>query len=138
MRWNTCNTLMKELTIFNSLWLGFFMSVFHAFWRHLNIILIHFYWLLLLESVLRFPALLSRIFGKPVILILSQFNWLVATWCMIWVWGISEQITNSFIAFIFYLLVLYFYIAPLWVFLEYVCWQLFRYLLILIGLLTCI
>ena len=24
------------------------------------------------------------------------FNWLVATWCKIWVWGFSKQITNSF------------------------------------------
>ena len=101
MLWNICITLMKELTIFNSLWLGFCMSVLHAFFRHLNIILIHFYWLLLLESVLRFLALLSHVLRKPFIWILSQFNWLVATRCRIWVWGILEQITNSFISFLF-------------------------------------
>ena len=33
---------------------------------------------------------------KPVIWLLLQFNWLVATWCKIWVWGFSKQITNSF------------------------------------------
>ena len=31
---------MEELTIFNSLWLGFSMGVLHAFCCHLNIILI--------------------------------------------------------------------------------------------------
>ena len=39
---------------------GFFMSVLHAFYRHWNIILLRFYLLLLLTSVLRFRALLSR------------------------------------------------------------------------------
>ena len=43
----------ERLTIFNSLW---FRTVLQAFYRHLNIILVHFYWLLLLESVLQFPA----------------------------------------------------------------------------------
>ena len=101
MRWNTCITLMKQLTIFKSLkFLGFFLRVLNAFCGHSNIILIHLYWLLL-ESVLRLPALLSRVLRKPVIWILSKFNWLVATWCRSWVWGISEQITNSFIFFIF-------------------------------------
>ena len=77
-----------------------FLLVLHAFYRHLNTILIHFYWLLLLESVLRFPALLSRVMRKPVIWILSQFNGMVATSCGTWVWEISEQITNSFISFL--------------------------------------
>ena len=102
MRRNACIMLMKELTIFNSLYLGLFISVLHVFCRHLNIILIHFYWLLLLESVLRFPPRLSGIFWTPVNWILSQFNWLVATWCGIWVWGMSEEITNSFISFPFF------------------------------------
>ena len=102
MRWNVCITLMKELTIFNSLQLGFPMSVLHTFDRHFNITLIHLYWLLLLESVLRFPALLSRVLRKLVVWILSQFSWPVTTWSRIWVWGISEQIANSFIFFFFF------------------------------------
>ena len=81
--------------------LGRFISVLHAFCCHSSIILIHFYWLLLQKSVLRFPALLSRVLRKPVIWILSKLNWLVATWCGIWVWGISKHITNSFISFLF-------------------------------------
>ena len=104
-----------------------------------NIILIDLYWLLLLEPVLRFLVLLSRVLWKPVIWILSKFNWLVVTWCGIWVWGILEQITNSFISFDFCLLVLCFCVAPSLVFFEYVSCKLFRwYLLILLGLLTCI
>ena len=140
MRWNASITPMKQLTIFNSLQLlGFFMRVLHAFCRHSNIILIHFYLLLSLESVLRFLFLLSRVFRKPVIWILSKFNWLVVTWWRIWVWGISEQITNSFIYFFFCLLVLCFCVAPSRVFFNYVSFKLFRWcLLILIGLLTCI
>ena len=43
-----CITLIKQLTVFNSFYLGFFMSVLHAFYRHLNVILINFYLLLLL------------------------------------------------------------------------------------------
>ena len=91
-----------------------------VFYRHLNIILIYFYWLLLLGSVLRFPAVLSRVLWKPVSWLLSQFNCLVATWSGICVWGISEQITNSFISFLFFCLpVLYFYVAPSRVFLLF-------------------
>ena len=63
---------------------------------HFDTILTYFYWLLLLESVLGFPALVSRILWKPVILLLSRFNWLVATWWGIYAWGVSKQITNSF------------------------------------------
>ena len=63
---------------------------------HFSIILIHFYLLLLLDSVLGFPALVSRILCKPAVWLLSRFNWLIATWCGIWVWGFSKQITNSF------------------------------------------
>ena len=33
---------------------------------------------------------------KPLIWILLQFNWLVATWYEIWMWGFLKQITNSF------------------------------------------
>ena len=136
--WNAWNSLL----LFNSLqFLGFFMSILHTFCHHSNMILIHFYWLLFLKSVLRFPALLSRVLPRPVIWILSKFIWLVAAWCGIWVRGISEQITNSFISFLvfFCLLALYFYIAPLRLFFEYVSCKLFRWnLLILIGLLTCI
>ena len=102
MRLNACITLTKQLTIFILLQLlDFFMRVLHALCCHSNIILIHFYWLLLLESVLRFLVLLSRVLRKPVIWILSKFNWLVVTWYGIWVWGILEQITNSFISFLF-------------------------------------
>ena len=127
--WNACITLMKQPTFFNLLQLlGFFMRVLHAFCRHSNIILIYFYWLLLLESVLRFLVLLSRVLQKPVIQILAKFNWLVATWC---------GITNSFTSFLFCLLVLYFYLTPSLVFFEYVSRKRFgRYLLILIGLST--
>ena len=81
--------------------LGFFMRVLHAFCRHPIIISIHFYRLLLLESILRFLVLLSRVLRKPVIWVLSIFNRLVARWYGIWVWGISKQITNSFISFLF-------------------------------------
>ena len=35
-------------------------------YRHLNLILIHFYWFSLLESVLKFSPLLSRVLEKPV------------------------------------------------------------------------
>ena len=129
MQYNACE--MIETAFFFSFFLnsiqlfGFFMIVLHVFCRHSNIILIRFY---LLKSVLRFPALLSRVLRKPVVWILSKFNWLVAAWCEIWMWGISEQITNSFISFLFFfcLLVLYFYIAPSWVFFEYVSCKLFR------------
>ena len=58
---------------------------------HTNIILIHFYWLLLLDSVLGFPALVSRILWKPLIWLLSRFNWLVATWCDIWASGCRDS-----------------------------------------------
>ena len=147
MRYNTCEMLETAYFFlfsffFNSLQLlGFFMSVLHAFCRHSNIILIHFYWFLLLKSVLRFPALLSRALRKPVTSILSKYNRLVATWCKIWVWGISEQKTNSFISFLFFfcLLVLCFYMAPSHLFFQYVSCKLFRWnLLNLIGFLTCI
>ena len=44
MLWNACITLMKELTTFSSLYLGFFMSVLHAFLSssgyHLNSLLL--------------------------------------------------------------------------------------------------
>ena len=68
-----------------------------SFEYHFNSLLLMF----LLEPVLRFLALLSRVLRKPVIWISSQFNWLVATWCRIFVWEISEQITKSFISFPF-------------------------------------
>ena len=49
----------------------------NVFYRHLNIILIYFYWLLLLGSVLRFPAVLSRVLWKPVSwLYRSSTGWL--------------------------------------------------------------
>ena len=64
---NACISLMKELAIFNSLWLGFFMGVLHAFCCHLNIILVHIYWLLLQQSALKFPTVLSCVLRKPVI-----------------------------------------------------------------------
>ena len=136
----TCSFFFFFFLTHSSCW-GFFMSVLHAFCCHSNIILICLYLLLLLQSVLRFRALLSRVLRKPVIWILSKFNWLVAAWYGIWVWGISEQIIHSFISFLFFfcLLVLYFYIAPSRLFFEYVSFKLFRWnLLILIGLLTCI
>ena len=121
MRWNASITPMKQLTIFNSLQLlGFFMRVLHAFCRHSNIILIHFYLLLSLESVLRFLFLLSRVFRKPVIWTSSKFNWLVVTWCGISVWGISGQITNSFISFLFlFICALFFFV---WLFHGYFFW----------------
>ena len=50
----------------------------------------------LLDSVLGFPALVFRILWKLVIRLLLGLNWLVATWCGIWLWGISKEITNSF------------------------------------------
>ena len=141
MQYNACE--MLETAYFFKLTpvLGFFHACFACFLPsfeyHFNSLLLT----LLLKSVLRFPALLSRVLWKPVISILSKFNWLVVTWCGIWVWGISEQVTNSFISFLFFfcLLVLYFCIAPSQLFFEYVSCKLFRWnLLILIGLLTCI
>ena len=50
------------------------MSVLYAFCCHFNAILINFYCLLLLASLLRFAALLSRIFQKHVIWILLQIQ----------------------------------------------------------------
>ena len=95
---NACISLMKELAIFNSLWLGFFMSVLHAFCCYLNIILVHIYWLLLQQSALKFPAVYCHAFcGNQLFEFLLQFNWLVAPWWGIWVWGILEQTNNSFI-----------------------------------------
>ena len=56
MQWNTCITLIKEVTSFNSLYLSFFISVLHAFCCHLNIFLTHFYrlycWSLFWDSLL--------------------------------------------------------------------------------------
>ena len=119
---------------------GFLMSVLHTFCHHLDINLIQFYWLLLLGSVLNFPALLSRVLWKPVIWILSQFSWLVATYvgsgC-----GVSRNrlLTVLYLFFCFCLLLLYFYVDPSRVFFECVSYQRFRWsLLILVGLLTCI
>ena len=63
---------------------------------HYNFILIQCYWFLLLDSVLEFLALVSCILWKAVTWLLSQFNWLVATWRGISVWGIPKQIRNSF------------------------------------------
>ena len=96
---------------------------------HFNSLLLVF----LLEFVLGFLALLPQVLRKQIIWIFSQSNWLVATWCRIFVWEISEQITKSFISFLFRLLVLYFHISPSRVFFQYVSCKLFRYLLILIG-----
>ena len=48
---------------------------------------------LLLDSVLGSSALVFRILWKPVILLFKGLNWLVATWCGIWMWEISKQIT---------------------------------------------
>ena len=71
---------------------------------------IPFYWVLLLESIRRFPALVSRVLWKPVIWILLKFSWLVATWWGICVLGVgfSEQITNSYI-YLIYIYILYIY-----------------------------
>ena len=96
------------------------MRVLHAFCCHSYIILIHLHWLLLLESVLRFLDPLSCVLRKQVIWVLSKFNWLVVTWCEIWVRGILEQITNSFISFHFCLLEICFCVANSRVFFEYV------------------
>ena len=67
----------------HSSWVFFMSMVFY----HFNFILIHFYWLLLLDSVLEFPALVSRILWKPVIWLLLWFSWLI------WVCWIVKQIT---------------------------------------------
>ena len=80
MRWNICISLMKEVTIStHSGWA--FSWVFCMACYHFNIILIHFFWLLLRDSVLGFPDLVSRILRKPVIWLFLQFNWQVAMWC---------------------------------------------------------
>ena len=100
---------------------------------HFNSLLL----ILFFKAAVRLPALLSRVLQKPVISILLQFNWLVATWCEIWVWEISEQITSSFISFLFFVYLSFTFTAPSWVFFQYVSYKLFRwYLVILIGLLT--
>ena len=85
--WNACITLFHEC----------FACVLSSFEYRFNSLLLT----LLMESVLRFPALLPSILLKLVIWILLLFNWLVVIWCKIWVWGISEQIINSFIFFLF-------------------------------------
>ena len=87
-------------------------------------------------SVLRFPALLSSVLRKPVIWTLSQFNWLLPHDAGSGCGGISEQITNSFISFLFM------FTCPLLLyssFADIFSVPVFRqYLLVLIGLLTCI
>ena len=86
------------------------MILLHAFCRHSNIILIHFYWLLLLQSVLRFTALLSRILQKPVIWILSKFNRLFATWCGSGSLECRNRLLTVLYLFLFCLLILYYFI----------------------------
>ena len=137
MRWNACMTFIKELTIFNSVWLGFIMSVLHAFQRHLNIILIHFYWCLLLESVLRFPALFSHVFLETSYMTFIAFE---LTGCyMMWDLGLKNLRTDYNQSFIFFFVVvvvvvyLCFYVAPSQAFLlaEFVEDNFVLYLLLL-------
>ena len=71
---------------------GFWFVKLISFYQF-SIILIHFYWLFLVDSVLVFPALIFCILWKPVIWLLLGFKWHVGTWCGIWVWEISKQIT---------------------------------------------
>ena len=139
MWWNACFTLMKQLTFF---WLTPVVGLFHEcfvwvlpwFDYHFNSFLLTF-----ITEVCCNISLFSRVLQKPFTWILSKFNWLVPTSCRIWVWGILEQITNSFISFLFLFTCAFFYIAPSRVFLKYVSCKLFRlYLLIFIGLLTSI
>ena len=56
MRWNACISLMKEPAVLLTL-----VKLFHEWFAQRFIILIHFQLLLLLDSVLRFPALVSCI-----------------------------------------------------------------------------
>ena len=137
MRWNACITLMRQLTIFNSLYFGFFVSVLHAFCRHLNIILIHFYWLSLLDSNLRFLLYCLAFCGDQLFeFYRNSYDWLPRS-------AVSEcgksqnRLLTVLYPFFFCLLVFYFYVAPSRVFFEYVSVRFFRwYLLILISLLT--
>ena len=76
--------------------MGFLVDILQAFYCFLNIIFILFYLNLLLESVLRFPALLFCILWEWLLL---RFNWLVVAWCRTWVWGISEHIAKSFVIY---------------------------------------
>ena len=113
MLWNTCITLMIKRTIFNSLYLCFFMSAL----------------MLLLEFVLRFPRLLSRVLRKPVIWIFMQFIWLVTTWCGSWCGKSWNGLLIVLYPFFFCLLAHYIYAAPLRIF--------FTNFLYDIGLLLC-
>ena len=79
------------------------------------------------------PCLLSCILQKTDIWILLQFNWLVAIWCRVWLWGILEQITNSLISFLFLFTCTLLLCSLSQVFFEYV---LSMFNVILIGLLT--
>ena len=81
---------------------GSFACVLPSFEYHFNSLLLIF----ISGICSEIPGLLSHVLQKPVI-------------CRIWVWGISEQITNSFISF-FCLLMLYFCVAPSQVFFEHV------------------
>ena len=113
--WSACITLMKELTIRNSLWLSFFLRVFSEI-----------------------PCSVVSRFVEASYLTLITIQ---LTGCnMMQNLGVGDlrRLQTVFYLFFFCLRLLYFYVAPFLVFFETTfCW-LFRYLLILIGLLTCI
>ena len=112
------------------------MSVLHAFCCHLNLILIHFY-CFITGVCSEIPCSIFSRFAETIYLNSISFQLTGCHMMRDLVWGISEQTTNSFISFLFCLLVLYFYIAFSRVFFQYVSYKLFRwYLLNLIGLLT--
>ena len=137
MLWNACITLMKELTSFSSLYLGFFMSVLHAFLSsfeyHLNSLILISLLCLFWDSLLYCLAFCGNQLFE---LFLSQFNWLLPHDAGSGCGGILEQITNSFISFLFM------FTCPLLLYSSFanICSvRVFRqYLLVLIGLLTCI
>ena len=53
MRWNACISLMKELTIFSSPQLSFFMSVLHSFLLFYFTFIDFYYWILFWNSLLQ-------------------------------------------------------------------------------------
>ena len=130
---------MKELAIFNSLQMGFLMSVLHAFYRHLSIILIHFYWFsygrLFWDSLLYCLAFCGNHLFEFYCNSTDSLPHDAGSGC-----GESRsRLLTVLYPFFFCLLVLYFYVAPLRVFFQCVSCKFFRwYLLILIDLLTCI
>ena len=137
MRWNACITLMKQITIFISLYLlAFFMRVLHAFCCHSDIVFIDFYYWSLFWDSLFYCLTFCR--NQLFQFYRNSTDWLshdAGSGC-----GRSRnKLLTVLYLFFFCLLVLSFCVAPSRVFFENVSCKVFRfYLLVLISLLTCI